>query len=41
MPENLASIAVMHKLGMRYVGLIEHPRVEVKLARYLVELGAC
>jgi RimJ/RimL family protein N-acetyltransferase len=40
MPENQASIAVMRKLGMEYRGLITHPRVEAKLARYLVDAAA-
>ena len=36
-PENHASIAVMRKCDMRYVGLAKHPRVEAPLARYLLE----
>jgi len=36
MPDNAASIAVMRKLGMRYVGMFRHPRADLELARYLV-----
>lgn len=34
--DNGASIAVMRKCGMSYVGMFEHPRAGVRLARYLV-----
>ena len=37
MADNEASISVMRKCGMRYVGMFEHPRVPVELARYVVE----
>lgn len=36
MPENHASLAVMRKCGLRYVGLAKHPRVDTPLARYLL-----
>jgi len=35
MPENEASIAVMKKCGMRYVGEFTHPRAPVEVVRYL------
>lgn len=36
MVDNAASIAVMQKCGLRFVGMFEHPRVDVALARYLL-----
>ncbi|PRP96511.1 anhydro-N-acetylmuramic acid kinase [Enhygromyxa salina] len=36
MPENAASIAVMRRCGMQYLGMFTHPRVNMELARYIV-----
>ena len=36
MPDNGASIAVMRKCGMSYIGRFAHPRASLGLARYLV-----
>ncbi len=38
--ENVASIRVMTKCGMRFVGTFIHPRVPVEVVRYMIEREA-